>query len=111
MLVEAIYTTGQDLADPDKVTLSRRLDVDLRALRNEFTNEAYEVDWAVEQSGDYIVAGDGPWFISVEETWADATINSRMSGTASYVILDDEGALRIAEHYWAGIRGWEGLDE
>ena len=60
--------------------------------------------YQVERFGDPIVTGDGPWVVSVGETWMPDTFN-RDSGTATYVIVDDEGALKIDKYYWAGVKG------
>ena len=51
--------------------------------------------------GPAIVTGDGPWFVSVGEngTWLD----SHLEGSANYVVVEREGELRIANHYWSGL--------
>jgi len=56
----------------------------------------------VERYGEPIVAGDGPWFVSVGEVWIPDIFNRR-EGTATYVIVDDGGTLKIAKYYWAGV--------
>jgi hypothetical protein len=58
-------------------------------------------DYTVEQ-GTPIVTGDGPWFVSMSESWIEGF--SRYDGTASYAIIDDDGTLRISEHYFAALR-------
>ena len=59
-------------------------------------------DYTVEHVGTPIVTGDGPWFVSMSENWIEGLLRSE--GTASYAIIDDDGTLRISEHYWAGLR-------
>ena len=56
---------------------------------------------AVERFGDPIVTGDGPWVVSIGETWLDAF--NRHDGTATYLIVNDDGVVRIHTYDWAGI--------
>ncbi len=58
--------------------------------------------YSVERFGEPIVAGDGPWFVTVGEVWIPDIFNRRY-GTASYVIVDDGGTLKIAKYNWAGV--------
>ena len=58
-------------------------------------------DWSVERF-DPTVVGDGPWFVSVGETWTDPF--NHFDGTAVYVIVDDDGTPQISRYYWAGVR-------
>jgi hypothetical protein len=60
-------------------------------------------NFQIERFGEPIVAGDGPWFVTVGEVWIPDTFN-RSEGTASYVIVDDGGTLRIAKYYWTGVK-------
>lgn len=55
----------------------------------------------VERFGEVIVTGDGPWVVSVGETWLDYA--NRWDGTATYLILDDGGTLKIDEYDWVGV--------
>lgn len=48
------------------------------------------------------MVGDGPWFVSVGETWTDPS--NHFDGTAVYVIVDDDGTPQISRYYWAGVR-------
>lgn len=57
--------------------------------------------WQTEQVGSAIITGDGPWFVSIGENWIWES--SHLDGTATYVIVDRDGALKIANHYWAGL--------
>ncbi len=58
--------------------------------------------WTIEQVGDPIVTGEGPWFVSVEENWEGTA--AREEGQANYTIVEVDGVLKIANHYWAGLR-------
>ena len=100
MLTEIIYAAGRDIANPDEVSLTYNVDKRMVALRNEFE---YREDWSIEQSGTPIVSGDGAWVVSVEETWTDAPANIQLTGVATYVVMDDDGKLKIDKHYWAGM--------
>lgn len=62
-------------------------------------------DWENEHLSDLLTTGEGPWVVSVEEHWTWAT--SKYEGTANYLIVDDGGTLKIANHYWAGIVEYE----
>jgi hypothetical protein len=57
-------------------------------------------DWENEQVGQPLITGGGPWVVSVEENWI--YYNRHYDGTASYVIVEEDGVLRIANHYWSG---------
>ena len=59
-------------------------------------------DYQIEVSGDAIVVGDGPWFVSVNESQAGD--GSEYEGTATYVVVDDGGTLRLASKSWTGTR-------
>ncbi|MDJ0664840.1 MAG: hypothetical protein QNJ75_09785 [Acidimicrobiia bacterium] len=104
LLKEVIYAAGRDIANPEKVSLTVNLDRRLVAIRNAFETESERVDWRIELSGTPIVIGDGAWVVSVEETWTDAPANSQLTGIATYVVMDDDGTLKIDKHYWAGMQ-------
>ena len=59
--------------------------------------------WELESDGDLVVAGDGPWFASAVEIFVDS--RERYEGTATYVIVDEGGTLKIAEYHWIGVYG------
>ena len=48
------------------------------------------------------MTGEGPWFVSVEENWEGTA--AREEGQANYTIVEVDGVLKIANHYWAGLR-------
>ena len=56
--------------------------------------------WTTEQVGEPIIVGEGPWFVAIGENWILDT--SRADGMAHYVIVEENGELKIANHYWAG---------
>ncbi len=58
-------------------------------------------DWRVDRTTSALVSGDGPWFVSVGENWTRPFYLSE--GTASYVVVEEEGKLRIEYHFWAGL--------
>ena len=58
---------------------------------------------SVERSGDLIVSGEGPWIVAVAESWTPDQFN-RTDGTAIYVMVDDEGTMKIDNYYFAGVR-------
>ena len=66
------------------------------------TTVALQVEWQVEQVGEAIVAGDGPWFVSVGEDWTYEE-SLQLRGMASYVVVEREGGLKIDNHSWAGL--------
>jgi uncharacterized protein (DUF2164 family) len=72
---------------------------DLEGALNTGLNPARQ--WQTEQVGEPIITGDGPWFVSVRENWI--LEKSRGDGMATYVIVEDGGTLKIANHYWAGL--------
>ena len=61
--------------------------------------------WQIEQIGDRIITGDGPWFVSVAENWIPTgeseTID--LEGHASYAVVEQDGILKVTNHYWAGL--------
>ncbi len=81
-----------------EVELYYRIDDDIDGL----VSEGFGYDWSVEHVGDSTVTGEGPWFVSVEETWKQTLFN--YEGQANYTIVEVDGELKIANHYWAGLR-------
>lgn len=56
--------------------------------------------YTIETFGTPIVTGDGPWFVSVGESWVGEF--SRSDGIATYEVVEQDGTLLIARHYWDG---------
>jgi hypothetical protein len=73
-----------------------------------YENEANEVAWRVEfadkavpTSGEeWIVTGDGPWFVSMSQSWATDII--QWDGNATYVVVDRNGTMKVASNYYVG---------
>ena len=59
-------------------------------------------DYQIDHSGDAIVVGDGPWFVSVNESQVGE--GTEYEGTATYVVVDDGGTLKLASRSWVGTR-------
>jgi hypothetical protein len=94
--------------------VSYRVDDDINGL----VNVGFGYVWTNEQVGDPIVTGEGPWFVSVEEIWEGSA--RYLEGQATYTIVEVDGVLKIAYHYWAGLESFStgisdqattGLDE
>ncbi len=65
--------------------------------------EEEEPEWEIDQVGDAIVQGDGPWYISVAQNWEKHTMDIRIEAVYTYVVIvDTDGVLRIDDGYWAG---------
>jgi hypothetical protein len=59
-------------------------------------------DFQIELSGEAIVVGDGPWFVSVAESQTGG--GNAYEGTTAYVVVDDDGTLKLARKSWVGSR-------
>lgn len=59
-------------------------------------------DYQIDLSGEAIVVGDGPWFISVTESQTGGGYT--YEGTTSYVVVDDDGTLKLDRKSWVGSR-------
>jgi hypothetical protein len=90
VLKEYVYTDS-----PFRV--SYRIDDDI----NGVVRDGFGYIWTNEQVGDPIVTGEGPWFVSVEEVWEGSA--AYLEGHATYTIIEVDGVLKIANHYWAGL--------
>ena len=66
--------------------------------------EGFDYGWTNERSGEVLITGSGPWFVSFNETWFEG--NATYEGAANYLVVDDAGTLRIANHYWSGLVTW-----
>ncbi len=49
---------------------------------------------------EWIVTGDGPWFVSMRQSWIDE--HFQWDGNATYVVVDKDGNMKIASHYYTG---------
>lgn len=64
-------------------------------------------EWRIEQFGEPIATGDGPWFITVGQNWVGLENGQDIfldDGTASYAIVEVDGTLKVANHTWVGHR-------
>ena len=58
-------------------------------------------DRAVATPGEeWIVIGDGPWFVSMSQSWA--TEDFQWNGNATYVVVDRDGTMKITSEYYTG---------
>ena len=61
------------------------------------------VSWHVEQIGDAIMTGDGPWYVAVaNHLTADTYPVEGYDGVSTVTIVDVNGTLRIANHTYLG---------
>ena len=97
LINEYIYEKGRP-ATPDRVFLKEHITDDVDGV----VAVGFQYEWRNEQVGKAIFTGDGPWFVSVEEHWIEGAF--RLEGMANYTIVDDDGVLKIANHYWAGLQ-------
>jgi hypothetical protein len=105
VLNEYLYIAGTDLADPEKVKLSYHVADDIDGV----VRVGFTYDWQNELVGEPIVSGDGPWLVSYQENWFEGG-TSHLDGMATYVVVDDSGTLKIANHYWTGQVRYEPID-
>ena len=68
----------------------------------EAASYAASSDFQIELSGESIVVGDGPWFVSVAESQTGG--GNAYEGTTAYVVVDDDGTLKLARKSWVGSR-------
>jgi hypothetical protein len=61
----------------------------------------FNYTWENAQYGQPLVVGDGPWVVTVEENWVYTM--QHYDGLAHYIVVDEEGTLKVANHYWAGL--------
>jgi hypothetical protein len=58
-------------------------------------------DKAVPTPGDeWIVTGDGPWFVSMSQAWASEIVE--WDGNTTYVVVDRDGTKKVASVYYSG---------
>jgi hypothetical protein len=95
VITEYIYEES-DVAGTTAVELYEHISDDIDGV----VRQGFRYDWENEQVGQALVTGDGPWVVSVEENWI--YYNRHYDGTANYVIVEEDGSLKIANHYWSG---------
>lgn len=88
---EFIYSVGTE------VKLSEHIADDIEGV----VNIGFPYSYQNELLGEPVVVGESPlWLVSYEENWTRGT--EHLDGVATYVVVDDNGTLKIANHYWAG---------
>jgi hypothetical protein len=92
------YVSTVDFYRPGEVT------ADFTAVGPFSATTTGRLTYRIERFGEPIVAGNGPWFVTVGEVWIPDSFN-RDDGTATYVVVDDGGTLKIAKYFWAGVKG------
>lgn len=101
-LMESIITEDffgtVDFFTPDTAEPAFTVGVSRSVLLREVRNSTF----SVERSGDLLVAGDGPWVIAARETWRDPS--NLEDGTRIYVIVDDNGAPKLAGYYYVTVK-------
>ena len=64
-------------------------------------NRVEFADKAVPTPGDeWIVTGDGPWFVSMSQAWATEIVE--WDGNTTYVVVDRDGTKKVASVYYSG---------
>jgi hypothetical protein len=65
---------------------------------------AYRIEFrdkVVPTSGEeWIVTGDGPWFVSMGQSWASEIVE--WDGSTTYVVVDRDGTMKVASVYYVG---------
>jgi hypothetical protein len=65
---------------------------------NETAKRLEFFDRAVGTPGEeWIVTGDGPWFVSMSQSWIDE--DYQWEGNNTYVVVDRDGTMKIASEY------------
>ena len=51
-------------------------------------------------SEEWIVTGDGPWFVSMSQSWTSEIV--QWDGNITYVVVDRDGMMKVASVYYVG---------
>lgn len=101
-LMESIITDDffgtTDVYNPDTTDPAFTVAVTPSQLLLEVRDSTFDV----ERSGDLLVAGQGPWTIAARETWRDPS--NQEEGTRIYVVVDDDGAPKLAGYYYVTVK-------
>jgi hypothetical protein len=113
------YRTAWDEQDPEAFGVLATDDVILheyiyRAVDDGYTAQNFSFSgdraaslvgsgWQIEHGDEAIVVGEGPWFVTVAETWVNEDTTN--DGTANYVLVEQDGTLKVANAYWVGFEG------
>ena len=63
---------------------------------------ADQIFWTVSQVGDGVMTGDGPYYGSIVNEFAGPEDDDRFTGISTFVVVDDGGVLKIAQHAYTG---------
>lgn len=101
-LVADNFIVNEDIYSPQLFREQVRSDAD------ELVRVGFDHDyWQNEIVGEPVVTGDGPWTVAYRELWQQPN-PYLLDGIATYVVIvDDDGALKILNHTWVGIKTWE----
>ena len=67
---------------------------------------AGQISWTIGQVGDGIMTGDGPYYYgSIVNEFVGPEDDDRVAGVSTFVVLDDGGVLKIAQHAYTGQYG------
>jgi hypothetical protein len=61
-----------------------------------------------EQVGDFLVTGDGPWFVTVRQRFIERSEPDDIwfEGNATFVVVERDGDMKVDAEYWAGSVGF-----
>ncbi len=113
MLNEFLYEQGWDPDDPSALRFGHVDDTNVESIiAGSFPNYRFET----ERGDDVVVVGDGPWFVSFPETWiryweGDEEPTDRQVGVALYVVVEEDGVYRVANHAWSGLVKTIGVED
>lgn len=57
--------------------------------------------WQLREASAPVVTGEGPWVAAMIDNWGNSDTDSW--GLGVFVIVDDNGTLKVASKYWIGI--------
>ena len=55
-----------------------------------------------EQIGEPLVTGDGPWFVTVAQSWLEEEGDIVYDGSATYTVVERDGVVKVASEYFVG---------
>ena len=82
-------------------TLKGTLVEEINAVADDIVEFGFGYDWQNEIVGEPTVVGDGPWIVTYRELWQEQS--EHLDGIATYVVIIEDGELKIANHNWAGV--------
>lgn len=102
ILNEFIYDTDWNPDAPEQVRYAHVDDADVESI---ISGSFPSKQWMVERGTGVVVTGDGPWFVSFPEAWIEdfETEQERLEGIALYVVVEQDGEFKVANHMWSGL--------